>query len=99
MIRVLDAILFMTRATTDQQDWVHARNFYQAGFPFPTPTSISVRNLGASSAELQFRSVVDSTKSLPPFGCAEYDVYAYAEVWFRSLHGDEVTIDCNGGKC
>jgi hypothetical protein len=80
-------------------DWQHIRNFYQAGFPFPTPTPIRVRNLGVSTVEVQFRSVLDSSKTISAMGCEEYNVYAYAEAWFRSPNGEAVTIDCDWGSC
>ena len=89
----------MTRASTVKKTWVHVRTFYQAGFPIPTGSYIRVRNLGAARGEVQFRWAVDSTETLQDFGCVEYKVYAYAEVWIRSLDGGLVSVDCNWGKC
>jgi hypothetical protein len=89
----------MTRASTDKKTWTHVKNFYQAGFPIPTESYIRVRNRGAARAEVQFRSVVDSTKTLQDFGCVDSRFYAYAEVWIRSLDGHMVTVDCQWGKC
>lgn len=89
----------MTRASTDKKTWVHVRTFYQVGFPIPTGSYIRVRNLGAARGEVQFRWAADSTETLQDFGCVEYKVYAYAEVWIRSLDGGMVSVDCNWGKC
>ena len=78
---------------------MHVQTFYQAGFPFAKATPIRVRNLEMSNVEVQFRSAFDSVKTIPALGCHDYDVYFYAEVWFRSPNGDEVFIDCGWGSC
>jgi len=60
---------------------------------------IRVTNKSISSLKVQFRSATDSTKTLKSGECVDLNPFPYTEIFFKSIDGSAVTIDCGSGRC
>jgi hypothetical protein len=48
---------------------------------------------------VQFRSVSDTTRTVDVNGCSDTGIFPYTEVFFKSINGEPVVIDCGPGSC
>lgn len=49
--------------------------------------------------KVQFRSVSDTTRTVNTNECTDTSVFPYTEVFFKSVTGNPVTIECGTGSC
>ena len=49
--------------------------------------------------KVQFRSVSDTTRTIDSNGCRDTSIFPYTEIFFKSINGKPVTIECGPGSC